>query len=326
MLGESDMKDMFLKWMSALTILFVLGACGSVSENSSADAPENSEGKVEVNVQGLSDHYHTGDAVQLTAAVEGEVEYDQWQWYIRKDEASEWEAVANQESTEFTGEAKVDGQEIKVVLLDENQNAYAESQPLIIAIDDHGHSHAHDEESQKIYEGYFEDDQIKDRSISDWQGDWQSVYPYLQSGELDEVFAHKAEHDGSMTEEEYKNYYEVGYETDVDRIVIEDDTFTFYKNNEEHTAHYTYDGYEVLTYEKGNRGVRYIFAKGEDESSEMPQYIQFSDHGISPTDAYHFHLYWGDDREALLSEVTNWPTYYPTDMDADEVVHEMIAH
>ncbi len=85
---------------------------------------------------------------------------------------------------------------------------------------DHDHSHAHDEETEQIYEGYFEDSQVKDRSLSDWEGDWQSVYPYLHYGTLDEVFSYKAEHKGDMTAEEYKEYYNKGYQTDVDRIVI----------------------------------------------------------------------------------------------------------
>ncbi|ENH96888.1 zinc-binding lipoprotein AdcA [Gracilibacillus halophilus YIM-C55.5] len=42
------------------------------------------------------------------------------------------------------------------------------------------------EETEKRY---FEDSQVKDRSLSDWEGDWQSVYPLLQDGTLDEVFA-----------------------------------------------------------------------------------------------------------------------------------------
>ncbi|MBM7578041.1 metal ABC transporter solute-binding protein, Zn/Mn family [Jeotgalibacillus terrae] len=190
---------------------------------------------------------------------------------------------------------------------------------------DHEHSHELDEETQKIYDGYFEDDQIEDRPLSDWEGDWQSVYPYLQDGTLDEVFEHKAE-EGDKTAEEYKEYYTEGYVTGVDRIVIEDDTFTFYENGEESSGVYTYDGYEVLTYEAGNRGVRYIFKLEEEQTGTMPGYIQFSDHGISPTDAHHYHLYWGDDRAALLEEVVNWPTYYPTDMSGEEIAHEMMAH
>ncbi|PTW37588.1 ZinT/YodA lipocalin-like zinc-recruitment protein [Rhodovulum kholense] len=39
-----------------------------------------------------------------------------------------------------------------------------------------------------------------------------------------------------------------------------------------------------------------------------------------------FHLYWGDDRAALLEEVTNWPTYYPADLSGEAVAQEMMAH
>lgn len=333
------MKSSNLKWVGAIALVVIMAACQDATtteEEQGESSSENHENELihdqnveeGIVIQGLADHYHTGDAIQLTAELDEETEFDHWHWYIKNDEESEWETVPNQESTNFSSEATVDGQEIKAILFDDEHEAYVQSAPVQISIDDHehGHSHAHDEESQKIYEGYFEDDQIEDRTLTDWTGDWQSVYPYLQSGELDEVFAHKAEH-GDMTEEEYKDYYEIGYETDVDRIVINDHTFTFFKGDEEHSGEYSYDGYEVLTYEKGNRGVRYIFKLAEDEeTNEMPQYIQFSDHSIFPTEAFHFHLYWGDDREALLDEVTNWPTYYPSEMDADEITHEMIAH
>jgi zinc transport system substrate-binding protein len=189
----------------------------------------------------------------------------------------------------------------------------------------HGHNHAHDEETEKIYEGYFKDSQVKDRYLSDWEGDWQSVYPFLEDGTLDEVFAHKAEHEEDKTAEEYKEYYKEGYQTEVDRVLIEGNTVTFYENGEENSGEYHYDGYEILTYDAGNRGVRFIF-KLEGESGELPQYIQFSDHSIYPTKAGHYHLYWGDDRQALLNEVINWPTYYPSDMTGEEIADEMMAH
>ncbi|MCY8426480.1 metal-binding protein ZinT [Bacillus vallismortis] len=189
----------------------------------------------------------------------------------------------------------------------------------------HDHSHVHDEETEKIYEGYFKNSQVKDRQLSDWEGDWQSVYPFLQDGTLDEVFSHKSEHEGDKTAEEYKEYYKKGYKTDVDRIVIQQDTVTFFKNGKESSGKYTYDGYEVLTYDAGNRGVRYIFKLAE-KTEGLPQYIQFSDHSIYPTKASHYHLYWGDDRKALLDEVKNWPTYYPSEMDGHDIAHEMMAH
>lgn len=186
----------------------------------------------------------------------------------------------------------------------------------------HSHDHAHDED---IYAGHFDDSQIEDRSLSDWEGDWQSVYPYLRDGTLDAVFAHKAEQGDGKTAEEYKQYYEIGYRTDVERIVIEGNTVSFFEDGQERSGEYAYDGYEILNYEAGNRGVRYIFALEEGEQ-DLPAYIQFSDHAIYPTDADHYHLYWGDDREALLEEVTNWPTYYPFRLEGEAIVQEMLAH
>ncbi len=61
--------------------------------------------------------------------------------------------------------------------------------------------------------GIFEDNQVADRPLSDWEGEWQSVYPYLLDGTLDSVFAEKAEETGEKTAEEYKEYYTVGYES-----------------------------------------------------------------------------------------------------------------
>jgi zinc transport system substrate-binding protein len=191
----------------------------------------------------------------------------------------------------------------------------------------HDHDHADSEETKGIADGYFEDSQVKDRSLSDWEGDWQSVFPYLEDGTLDEVFQHKAEHEGDKTAEEYKEYYTKGCRTDVDRIVIKGDMVSFHENGKKASGTYRYDGYEILTYEAGNRGVRYIFKlEGNEGEGGLPRFIQFSDHIIEPTDAGHYHLYWGDDRNALLEEVINWPTYFPSEMAGDEIAHDMMEH
>lgn len=185
----------------------------------------------------------------------------------------------------------------------------------------HNHSHGHDKE---IYNGYFKDGQVADRALSDWAGDWQSVYPYLKDGALDPVFAHKAEH-GDKSAKDYRDYYEVGYRTDVNRIVIEGNKISFHKGGAAVSGRYESDGHEILTYAKGNRGVRFVFRKVEGDA-DAPQFIQFSDHRIAPAKADHYHLYWGNDRKALLEEVTNWPTYYPASLSGQEIVHEMMEH
>lgn len=189
----------------------------------------------------------------------------------------------------------------------------------------HGHDHDHDHgDAKSVHDGYFDDNQIAARALSDWQGDWQSVYSYLIDGTLDPVMDHKAEH-GDKSAQEYRDYYETGYKTDVERIVIEGDTVTFYRDGTPMSGRYDSDGHETLTYAKGNRGVRFIFRKVEGDES-APDYIQFSDHRIAPEKSDHYHLYWGDDRAALLEEVTNWPTYYPSALSADQIVAEMTAH
>ncbi|MDQ2067668.1 metal-binding protein ZinT [Xinfangfangia sp. CPCC 101601] len=204
----------------------------------------------------------------------------------------------------------------------------------------HGHDHAHShdhaggdqtpeakanaEAKAKISKGYFDDAQVADRTLSDWEGDWQSVYPLLQDGTLDPVWQHKAK-SGDKSADAYRAYYETGYQTDVTRIDIKGDQISFYKGDRAARGSYASDGYEVLTYEKGNRGVRFIFRKTEGDA-EAPDFIQFSDHIIAPEKSSHFHLYWGSDRKALLSELTHWPTYYPAALSADDVLHEMLHH
>lgn len=144
----------------------------------------------------------------------------------------------------------------------------------------HDHSHGQTEAEKQIYKGYFEDAQVKPRMLSDWEGDWQSVYPYLLNGSLDGIMAEKAAH-GDKTAAEYRAYYEIGYKTDVNRITIKGDNVAFYKEGKPTQGTYVSDGQEILTYKKGNRGVRYIFKKTGGDA-DAPQFIQFSDHTIAP--------------------------------------------
>lgn len=187
----------------------------------------------------------------------------------------------------------------------------------------HSHSHAAGEKNP-VYNGYFDDAQVKARPLSDWEGDWQSVYPYLVDGTLDPVMAEKAEH-GDKSAQEYRAYYDIGYKTDVDRILIEGQKVTFFRDQVAVSGEYETDGHEILTYKKGNRGVRFIFRKAAGDAA-APRFIQFSDHIVAPEKAGHYHLYWGDDRAALLKEVTNWPTYYPAKLNGKQIAEEMLAH
>ena len=330
------MKKKLVGFSSLLLLSLTLAACQS-GEKQATDNQKNAEAQTEkahdlskgaeskapevVEIFGIAGHYHTGDEIKLTAILDEETKADHWHWYNRESNTKEWKVVSGQDNVTFKSKADTDGMEIKAVLFNDKEKPVYQSKAVKVTIDDH---HGHDEASKQIYKGYFKDSQVKDRELSDWEGDWQSVYPYLLAGDLDEVFEHKAE-TGDMTAKEYKKYYKTGYVTNVNRIMIENDLVTFYEEGNKYSGKYKSDGYEILTYEKGNRGVRFIFKK-VDGSEKAPQYIQFSDHDIFPVDAHHYHLYWGDNREQLLEEVTNWPTYYPSELDKDGLVRDMLAH
>ncbi|MDQ0207608.1 metal ABC transporter solute-binding protein, Zn/Mn family [Alkalicoccobacillus murimartini] len=105
------------------------------------DAPET------VEVEGLSDHYHSGDHVHLTAVAPSEADSDHWHWYTlapgadAEDEEA-WEVVPDNGTAVYEGEA-VDGQQIKAKLFGDDHDVLAQSSPLAINVDDHDDDHGH---------------------------------------------------------------------------------------------------------------------------------------------------------------------------------------
>jgi zinc transport system substrate-binding protein len=182
--------------------------------------------------------------------------------------------------------------------------------------DDHGHG-----------EEEFTVDEVKDRALADWAGDWQSVYPYLLDGTLNEVMEHKAE-EGDKTVREYSEQYKKAYETDVERIVIDNNSMTFYTKGVPAKARYGYKGFGVITKDDGSLRIRYQF-EAQGNTNGAPRYVQLSDHLIVPGKPEHFHVYSGNDSFAALMKEpnpTHYPTYYPAAFSKKEIVAAMIGH
>lgn len=102
-------------------------------ENDDADA-EVTESLV---IEGMEEHYHSGALVELTAVLEEDTEYDDWHWYSRTDEESDWEMISGQNSSDYIGEAPDESVEMRVVLYDDSHEAYAQSEPVELEIDNH---------------------------------------------------------------------------------------------------------------------------------------------------------------------------------------------
>ncbi|ELY3087367.1 metal-binding protein ZinT [Klebsiella aerogenes] len=190
----------------------------------------------------------------------------------------------------------------------------------------HSHGPALTETERQASEGIFADKDVKDRALSDWDGVWQSVYPYLLNGDLDPVLEQKAKKPGAMSVEEYRAYYKKGYATDVEQIGIEDGVIEFHVGKTVNSCKYTYSGYKILQYASGKKGVRYLFECQQGDGN-APKFVQFSDHIISPRKSQHFHIFMGNEsQEALLKEMDNWPTYYPYALHKEQIVDEMLHH
>ncbi|WP_312056986.1 metal-binding protein ZinT [Pantoea brenneri] len=196
----------------------------------------------------------------------------------------------------------------------------------VAAHGDHAHGKPLSAMEQKAAEGDFADADVKDRPLSDWDGLWQSVYPLLESGELDPVWQKKAQQDGSKTAQQVKDYYRKGYATNVDTIGIENGVMEFHSGDRVSACRYHYAGHRILTYTSGRKGVRYLF-ECQEANSDAPKYVQFSDHTIAPRKSAHFHIFMGNrSQQDLLAEMDNWPTYYPWQMMNAQVVDEMLHH
>ena len=188
------------------------------------------------------------------------------------------------------------------------------------------HDHDHDEHDHSKEVSTFEDDEVQDRPLSDWEGDWQSAYPLVLDGSLDEAWEHKSE-DGSMTAEEYKDYYTKGYKSDYKAISIHDNHIQFTDNDGKVTeSDYKYTGYYIQNWSTGTKAAMYRF-EAEDHEAGAPIYIEFNDHIIEPEKAEHFHIRMSDESyDAIVDPEGNWPTFFDAALTPDEVCGEVIGH
>lgn len=194
---------------------------------------------------------------------------------------------------------------------------------------EHDHDHDHEESEAHSKEvSTFEDDQVQDRSLKDWAGEWQSAYPYVLDGSLDKGFAHKAE-SGKMTAEEYKAYYATGYETELKTIAINGDTNTITftdVNGKTCASPYKYVGYYIQDWSTGTRAAMYRF-EAVNKASGAPAFIEFNDHIIEPCQAEHFHFRSSNTGFDDIEDPENrWPTFFPADWNAEDILEAFIGH
>jgi len=169
----------------------------------------------------------------------------------------------------------------------------------------HGHSHGDEE---------FNPDDVKDRPMSDFNGNWISGIPLINDGSLDEYIHHSAEESG-VSEAAQKSALLTHWASDYDNITIENNTLTIGGNS----ADYEYKGYRIVESDHGaSVWYNYQIANPIDT---MPAFITFSDHSYGAGEHHdehhdeheeigHFHFKYGGESFDALIDDEEWATFY----------------
>ena len=210
---------------------------------------------------------------------------------------------------------------VKVINLLEMLGDSVKTEETVEGMQETEHAHDHSKEVST-----FEDDEVQDRSLSDWAGDWQSAYPFALDGTLDDAFAAMAE-EGEMTADEYKTYYQNGYKTDITNIDIEGDHIEFtYEDGKKVGSDYQYVGYYIQNWSTGTKAAMYRF-EAVDRTSGAPICIEFNDHMIESAAPEHFHIRMSNESfDAIVDPEKSWPTFFPADMTGEDLCEHMEGH
>ncbi len=223
-------------------------------------------------------------------------------------ESDEWVEDALREAT---------NKDMKVINLLETLGDQVKTEEMVEGMQESEHDHDHG--------GEFEESDIQDRTLSEFAGEWISLYPLLLDGKLDEYLEHKAEDDETATAETYREKYTASWVCEADHIAIAGDTITFtYQDGHTVSADYQYAGYAVKRADDGSiSNVRYQF---QTDNAAAPRYVQFNDHGHEPGEVEHFHIYFGNDGfDALTNSKTN-PYFMPAALSTEEILEELTGH
>ncbi|GGH50676.1 choice-of-anchor M domain-containing protein [Microbacterium album] len=90
-------------------------------------------------IQGVADHYHTGDTVSLTAVVDPASVLTRFEWYVQKQGQTAPELIEGENGSTYAFEATEElvGAAVIAKLTFDNGEVYVESPPVLIALDDH---------------------------------------------------------------------------------------------------------------------------------------------------------------------------------------------
>lgn len=105
---------------------------------------------------------------------------------------------------------------MKVINLLEMLGDSVKTEEIVEGMQEDGHDHGHSHDEQLT------ENDIEDRTLSDFAGAWKSLHPFLLNGDLDKFCEHRAEEDedSSTTKDTYWEKYKASWQCDAEKISI----------------------------------------------------------------------------------------------------------
>ncbi len=181
----------------------------------------------------------------------------------------------------------------------------------------HEHSHDHDKEITEA--------DIKPRSVSEFAGEWQSLYPVLMTGALDEYVEFQAEKK-SISVKDSRAEIEAKWNCGIKTIKIKGDEITLiYDNGKKESGSYKYAGFATKKNDQGKiSSLRHKFSLVKGNG---PKYVMLNDHGHEPVKSVeHFHIYFGNNNFDELVTTKSNPFFVDSKLDAKGCLANVMGH
>lgn len=169
---------------------------------------------------------------------------------------------------------------------------------------DHDHDHDHDDEEEA--------------SLSDWEGEWNSIATYADDEKVQGAYKEVAERD-KITEEEAKQNFAEHVKVEFGAVKIEDGKITFYdapNGNEIDSSNFEYVDKHPM--EHGGKTYYWYEFKSDGKFEHV---LLMPVHGEETMP--HFHLRTGSDVESMLGMDDWYPTFVSPTVTLDQVYEEI---
>lgn len=192
------------------------------------------------------------------------------------------------------------------------------------------HHHHHDGEEAHEHEHHHHDEEvteadIKARKLKEFNGDWQSLYPHLMAGAMDEYVEAQAEKKG-LSEKDARAEIEAKWNCGVKSISINGNKITFvYDDGKVESGKYKYAGFATKKNEEGKiSSIRYKF---ESNGKSSPKYVMLNDHGHEPAkEVCHFHIYFGNNNFDELVTTKSNPFFVDSKLSPEACLDNVLGH